>query len=196
MKTTNQRKGKVFWLTVTVGLGLIWATPSTPSTNEVASPLLAVMEQELYLDRVEQTGSPFDVAVLGPGFLVVETANGLRYSRGGSLKLTSSGTLVTDQGLPLLSVEGTPLTIERGPVQIDADGVVVDATGAIGQLKLVRIVPEQLEPDGNQLYQAPSERVRPIFPDEAWIYQGFLQNSAQYDLQYDSKYEPDWGHGE
>ncbi|MBF0124253.1 MAG: hypothetical protein HQL60_02815 [Magnetococcales bacterium] len=195
-KTALHSKASASWLVGAVGLGLVWATPSTPSTNEVlASTMVAVMEQELYLEQVEQTGSPFDVAVLGPGFLVVETKEGVRYSRGGSLKLTDSGVLTTEQGLPLLSVEGKPITIERGNVQIDADGVVIDATGAVGQLQLVRIIPQEIEQDSNRLYHALPEQVRPALPDEAWVYQGFLQNESQNEFGV-SRLMDEWGSDE
>lgn len=49
------------------------------------------------------TQGQFDVALDGPGFLEVNTPNGLRYTRMGSMKVAADGRLVTSEGYPVLS---------------------------------------------------------------------------------------------
>src|SRR5438093_1518377 len=49
--------------------------------------------------RVQQTGRDLDVALNGPGFLVVETPGGERYTRAGALDVSGDGFLVTSTGL-------------------------------------------------------------------------------------------------
>jgi flagellar basal-body rod protein FlgF len=44
-----------------------------------------------------------DVALEGPGFLEVNTPQGIRYSRQGSLKVAADGRLVNSQGYPVLA---------------------------------------------------------------------------------------------
>ncbi len=51
---------------------------------------------------VTQTGNPFDIAIGGPGFFKVETDQGIRYTRNGSFSLDSLGTLVDQNGNPVL----------------------------------------------------------------------------------------------
>ena len=51
---------------------------------------------------IEQTGNPLDVALSGNGFLTVQTPQGPRYTRNGSLQLDASGTLVDLSGNPVL----------------------------------------------------------------------------------------------
>ncbi|MGZ6006618.1 MAG: flagellar hook-basal body complex protein, partial [Rhizomicrobium sp.] len=41
--------------------------------------------------RMDTTGAPFDLAIHGKGFFVVQTANGDRYTRNGHFSLDSSG---------------------------------------------------------------------------------------------------------
>ena len=50
---------------------------------------------------LRETGRNLDVALNGPGFLVVDTPNGPRYTRAGALSVGSSGTLITVTGSPV-----------------------------------------------------------------------------------------------
>ena len=47
---------------------------------------------------LEPTGNPLDLAIEGQGFFMVQTANGLRYTRDGSFHRSQSGQLVTAGG--------------------------------------------------------------------------------------------------
>lgn len=53
--------------------------------------------------QLTPTGNPFDLALNGKGFLEVLTPQGIRYTRRTILSLSPDGTLVTDQGHPVLS---------------------------------------------------------------------------------------------
>src|SRR5438270_8772072 len=72
---------------------------------------------------LRQTANPTDVAIDGPGFFVVSTPNGERYTRGGSLRLDDKHHLVDSDGRPLLGTKG-PLTLLDAPIEIDAKGEV------------------------------------------------------------------------
>ena len=92
---------------------------------------------------VTATGRNLDVAVRGNSWLTVQALDGTEaYTRGGSLELSSDGTLTTRGGLPVLA-DGGPLQVPpNAVVSIGADGT-VSAKGtdgkntAIGKLKLV-----------------------------------------------------------
>src|SRR6478736_3794882 len=51
---------------------------------------------------LERTGNPLDITIGGNGVLAVQTANGERYTRNGSLQLDSKGRLVTSDGYAVL----------------------------------------------------------------------------------------------
>ena len=44
---------------------------------------------------LEQTGNPLDLAIEGHGFFMVQTPNGVRYTRDGSFHRAPNGQLVT-----------------------------------------------------------------------------------------------------
>ena len=89
------------------------------------------------------TGRNLDVAAKGNAWLTVQALDGTEaYTRGGSLDVSSDGTLTTRSGLPVLG-DGGPLQVPpNSAVSIGADGT-VSARGAdgrnstIGKLKLV-----------------------------------------------------------
>lgn len=64
------------------------------------------------------TANPLGAALAGPGFFVVQTAAGVRYTRDGAFHLTANGRLVTSAGDDVLG--------QGGPIRIAGTG----ATGA------------------------------------------------------------------
>ena len=92
---------------------------------------------------VTGTGRNLDVAVSGKSWLTVQALDGTEaYTRGGSLEVSSDGTLTTRSGLPVMG-DGGPLQVPpNSAISIGADGT-VSAKGAdgkssaVGKLKLV-----------------------------------------------------------
>ena len=72
---------------------------------------------------LRQTSNPFDIALEGEGFLVVQTPYGERYTRNGSLVLGPESLLVTKDGFPVLG--------EDGPIRIKLHNFVIDPDGRI-----------------------------------------------------------------
>jgi flagellar basal-body rod protein FlgG len=58
--------------------------------------------------QLSPTGNNLDIGLRGKGFLEVQTPNGIRYSRRGILSIRSDGTLITDQGYPVLAKSNDP----------------------------------------------------------------------------------------
>ncbi len=92
---------------------------------------------------VTNTGRNLDVAVRGGSYLSVQGLDGTEaYTRAGALEVNPDGTLVSAQGLPVLS-DGGPLTVPPGAqVDIGEDGTVTARVPgqpgqALGKLKLV-----------------------------------------------------------
>lgn len=65
------------------------------------------------------TQRPLDLAMDGPGFIEVNTPNGIRYTRQGSLKMATDGRLVTTEGFPVLASQpgGVAAQAKPGPGQ-------------------------------------------------------------------------------
>lgn len=108
----------------------------------------------------EVTGNELDVALSPGGFLTVETPQGVRYTRDGSLQINDQGQLVTQRGHPVISLGGTPIlfTPADSDITITGTGEGTTNNGARGTLQLVSFPNEQaLEKLGSNLYAADEE---------------------------------------
>ena len=85
-------------------------TDSTTALAEGAGGELAGVETTKVIDFAEgslhQTGNPFDLAIQGSGFFVLDTPLGVRYTRNGNFKLNTEGVLVTGDGYPVMASTG------------------------------------------------------------------------------------------
>jgi len=125
---------------------------------------------------MDQTGNPLDVALSGPGFLSVQTAAGVRYTRAGSLAINSAGTLVDLSGNPVLGDSGeihfdpadTDITITR-------DGTVTTSQGIKGKLSVSEFADPQVQltREGNNLWNG----TNPQAPTNTTVVQGSIERS-------------------
>jgi flagellar basal-body rod protein FlgF len=124
-----------------------------------------------------KTSNPLDVAVSGSGWLVVDTPNGLRYTRNGHMAMSPQGRLVTTAGNPILDENDRPITLPPGAssIIIGADGTVSADRQTVGRLKLVKFDNEQLlRAEGDSLYTTDA----PAAPASgARIVQGMVEES-------------------
>jgi flagellar basal-body rod protein FlgF len=94
---------------------------------------------DLTAGAYEVTDRPFDIAIQGEGFFVVQTPAGEQYTRGGQLKLAENGLLVTPQGHPIMG-EGGPLVLPAdAPLSISPNGELRSGQQPIGRLRLVTL---------------------------------------------------------
>lgn len=124
-------------------------------------PLSYVIDKGTPIDftqgAIEMTGNPLDVALRGDNHLVVQTPNGERYTRAGSLTVNTQGQLVTQTGHPVMG-EGGPITFGASEfdLRIAADGTVSSDQGVRGRLRQVRFAnPAALVNDGTNLFSSP-----------------------------------------
>jgi flagellar basal-body rod protein FlgF len=126
--------------------------------------------------RAKLTGNPLDVSLEGKGFLEVLGPQGVRYTRHGSLKLSSEGMLVTTEGFPVLSSGGTAAqeakdgkpvpreelmarairldTSKPGKLTITGDGKIFLERTQISQLAVTEFVDtKQLQKEGSSLFR-------------------------------------------
>jgi flagellar basal-body rod protein FlgF len=104
---------------------------------------------------IKQTGNPLDVALVGPGFMGIQTPEGVQYTRSGNFILNELGELVTPRGLRVADQGGGTITIPDDAkwVSIDQKGVVSTDQGEIAAIMMAEFENYQLvEPQGNGLY--------------------------------------------
>lgn len=105
---------------------------------------------------MKETGNQLDVALIGPGFLGIQTPDGVQYTRAGNFSLSADGTLVNARGMPVAGDSGGSITIpaDARNVYIDRTGAVSTDDGQVGQLMVVEFANYQaLDPAGNGLYR-------------------------------------------
>jgi flagellar basal-body rod protein FlgF len=124
---------------------------------------------------VVETGNPLDVALEGEGFLTVQSPQGERWTRAGSLQIDPTGTLVNLDGYPVLSDLGQ-IHFEPGEtdIAIDAGGNVSGSGGQKGHLRIVEFAdPQQAAREGNNLYSGGS----PVPAANTRLVQGAIEKS-------------------
>jgi flagellar basal-body rod protein FlgF len=118
---------------------------NSASGQSIGSLGLGVRIDELKTDfsqgPTKQTGEPLDVAIAGPGFLSVLTAQGQRYMRNGQLTVDPKGQLASSSGDPLLDAQGKPISVagHNADLTIGRDGTVSVAGKTVGRLAIVSL---------------------------------------------------------
>jgi flagellar basal-body rod protein FlgF len=135
----------------------------TPDTFADAAPRDIRYARDITVARdltqgaITLTGNPLDLAMEGESFFIVRGPNGPVYTRDGAFTLDGAGQLVTRDGRPVLSQEGSPIVLDPQGEQptIDRSGVVRVAgveAGRVGMASFQR--PGALEKIGDNLWDA------------------------------------------
>lgn len=126
---------------------------------------------------LKQSGNALDIALVGKGFLGIETPGGVHYTRAGNLGIDAEGILRNARGQAVASEGGGEITIPRNAkeVVIDQKGVITTEQGRVGQLMIREFDNYQkLDPQGNGLYKT-EEEGRPA--EKTVVKQGYIEGS-------------------
>jgi flagellar basal-body rod protein FlgF len=126
---------------------------------------------------IKETGSPLDVALVGNGFLGIQTPDGIQYTRAGNLTMDAEGTLRNARGMVVADQGGGEITIpdDAREIIIDRKGVVSTDQGVVGQLMIVEFNNYQdLNPAGNGLYTTTANAIP---AENTSVHQGKLEGS-------------------
>ncbi len=126
------------------------------------------------------TRRELDLALSGPGFFHLQMPDGgVAYSRAGQFSINAERTLVSSQGMELLSTDGDPIQLGPGgtPPTIDADGSVRQGNNLIGQLAVSQPdMPSRMIPLVAGVFMpGPGAGMREV--EEPNVLQGYLEAS-------------------
>ena len=151
-----------------------------PSGTQVGAGSRVVSTAKVFTQgTLSQTGEKLDIAIQGEGFFEIQRPDGTSaYTRDGSFKLTSTGQVVTNDGLPVLSgFQPIPVGATSISVATTGEVTVTTATGTSNfQIQLVRFAnPTGLENAGGNLYLETTASGTPELGNPG--VQGYLEGS-------------------
>jgi flagellar basal-body rod protein FlgF len=124
---------------------------------------------------LQKTGNELDLGIEGPGYFVVQTANGPMYTRNGAFQVSGQGQLVTAQGDAVMGDKGV-ITMLPGAVSISADGTISSNGAVSGKLRVVDFpTGTQLSSAGGTYYSAPANTAADA--SNFSVRQGMLESS-------------------
>jgi len=128
---------------------------------------------------LRRTENPLNLALQGPGYFVVDTRQGPRYTRSGDFTLNGQGALATSQGHPVQSANGEPITPGPGNIVVDNNGGIRVNGVPAGQLRVVEFEdPQRLRRVGSNLYRAPEDMAGRAAPaQDTRVAQKFIETS-------------------
>jgi flagellar basal body rod protein FlgG len=133
------------------------AEASADATSNGVATLPVVEKQwtDLSSGDLRPTWNQLDLAVDGEGLFEVQTARGVRYTRNGSLRLSSTGTLTTADGSSLRSDKGLPIVLDPSlKVEVLPDGTVQQAGNPIAKLQISSFAAGSLVKEGANYFVA------------------------------------------
>jgi flagellar basal-body rod protein FlgG len=125
---------------------------------------------------IRQTENPLDLAISGPGYFVVETPRGVRYTRAGNFAIDAKGYLETLEGHRLQGMKGA-IRIPDGRFSVDTSGRILVGGQEVDRLRIVNPDPTTLLREGGSLFALKPIAGQPPLAEGVEIRQGFLEGS-------------------
>lgn len=123
--------------------------------------------------ELRQTGEALHLGLEGPGYFMLNTLAGMRYTRDGSFQRSSDGYLVARDGARVMGKKG-PIRLPEGEVQIGGDGTVSVKGSKVDTLVLVDFAaPDKLSRDGDNRFKAATKPIKA----KPSVHQGWLESS-------------------
>ena len=161
--------------------------PATETEGGGITPVSFVLDRGVVRDlssgRLEQTNGVLDFALEGPGYFVVDTPQGERYTRNGHFQLNNQGQVVTDDGY-LVQSDGGAIALQQqdSDIAVGPDGTISikNQVGAsvqlLGKMRIVNFADERmLKKAGASLFDAAGQPATPA--TEARVHQGVVEKS-------------------
>ncbi len=156
--------------------------PGIQLVSEMAASTSPVLSRKSSMDfsagGLRDTNNPLDVALEGSGFFVVQTPNGIRYTRNGNFSRDPQGQLTTREGFSILGISGNPININGEKIEIDASGYVSVDGQVVDRLRLADFQQPSklLGKEGNGLFKLIDPTVQES-PSSAKVWHKHLEDS-------------------
>lgn len=126
---------------------------------------------------LRETGDPFNFAITGDGFFVIEQDDGTYYTRNGNFILSSDGELVLD-GAGKVMGENGPIEIKGSPI-VNENGEIYVNGALVDKLKIVDFEnkDEVFLKKGRSLFELADESAEETEEVQCRIDQGFVEES-------------------
>ncbi|WP_395095051.1 flagellar hook-basal body protein [Armatimonas sp.] len=146
---------------------------ASPFTTPIATDPISV--RDTTPGTIQPTGNPHDVALSGPGYLMVQSANGPRLVRSASLTLNNRGEVALPTGEPILGVSGAPIPLGGSDWKIDETGSIRNSQEQLlGRMRLVQ-AQGPVTPAGNGMSIA--QNITSAAPGSVTVLSGSLERS-------------------
>jgi flagellar basal body rod protein FlgG len=151
---------------------------SAASVNDALSGMPRIeVHRDMTQGALKYSGSAFDIALKGDGFLEIETPRGTQYTRKGSLKIDEQGRLALVTGEPVMGESGA-IYLRNGPFEISDEGLVTQDDTTNNRLKVVSFQQvENLEYLGRGLFALPANTPLTRLDFTGVVMQGYLESS-------------------
>jgi flagellar basal body rod protein FlgG len=131
---------------------------------------------------IVETGRPLDFALYGKGFFVIETPEGLLYTRNGTFQTNQNGQIVDCNGRIVAGQAGPitiPTNVPLSQLGVSSDGTISGGGIEMGKFRLVDFADNEnkLIPVGSNCYQMPDENVEPVPAEHIVVKQGYQEAS-------------------
>ncbi|MEX0819849.1 MAG: flagellar hook-basal body protein [Pirellulaceae bacterium] len=127
---------------------------------------------------VRDTGNKTDLAIAGDGFFLVEKAGEPLLTRAGNFHFSTTGQLQSEQGYPVMSLEGGPIEIDLLQPWAFTDSGGVEQGGNVQSLALVQPASRgDLVKAGENMF-SPLADVAPVPVADRNVKSGYLEQST------------------
>jgi flagellar basal-body rod protein FlgF len=125
------------------------------------------------------TGNPTDLALSGNGLFAVNGPSGVLYTRNGSLRLSTTGQLVTAEGYSVRGQGGGGIQVDPAKeFEVSEDGTVRQAGQTLGQLEIVEFPKgSALIKTGNNYFRSGDPKTLPAPAVTTEVQQGRIEDS-------------------
>lgn len=145
--------------------------------NELSYVGIADVSRDQTQGPAVQTDNRTDLMLEGKGYFTVNTREGNRLTRNGSLSLNTDGVLTTKTGDPVMGVKGL-IYVQQGDFEVNQQGEVFQNGKIIDRLLIQEVANESnLERVGSNYYfhNGPDEDLSPVANPQ--VSQGYVEGS-------------------
>ncbi|MFH0734166.1 MAG: flagellar hook basal-body protein [bacterium] len=132
---------------------------------------------------LSETGNPFDLAITGNGFFMIQTEAGVELTKNGKFSISEEGYIINDMGDKVLSTNGAvniydSVVDKNKPIEITKEGEIKQGELIVDKLLITKVENQEgMRRIGGQNYMFDNMNYEPAAETDYQIHQGYLENS-------------------